>query len=57
MSIATLEAAIIEARNESIACAIVGDNAGALDAHNEAARLAQLRDEARHAELPIHSEK
>ena len=48
MSIATLEAAIIEARNESLACAIVGDSIGALDAHNEAARLAQLRDEAMH---------
>ena len=57
MSIAELDAVIVELRNESIAAAIVGDSIGALDAHNEAARLEAQRDEARHAELPIHSDK
>jgi hypothetical protein len=51
MTIADIEHAIIEARNESLACAIVGDSIGALDAHNEATRLEQQRAEAMHAEL------
>jgi hypothetical protein len=56
MTLSEIERAIAEARTESLACAIVGDNAGALDAHNLAAELAQQRDAARHMEIVV-SEK
>ena len=56
MNLAEIEHAIAEARTESLACAIVGDNAGALDAHNEVLRLQRIRDEARHMEI-VFSDK
>ena len=56
MNLAEIEHAITEARTESLACAVVGDNAGALDAHNELLRLQRIRDDARHTEIQI-SEK
>jgi len=56
MTLSEIEHAIAEARNESLACAIVGDSIGALDAHNLAAELAQQRNAARHMEI-VFSEK
>ena len=53
MTLSKLDRAIIEARTESLACAVVGDNAGALDAHNELLRLQRIRDDARHTEIQI----
>jgi hypothetical protein len=56
MTLAELDAVIVELRNESIAAAICGDSIGALDAHNEAARLEAQRNAARHMEIVV-SEK
>ncbi len=53
MTIVELENRIRELRNEAIVAAVSGDNAGALDAHNLAAELAQQRDAARHTEIVV----
>ena len=57
MNLAQLDREIAELRAEAITLAILGDSVGAQFAHNRAAELQQLRAEARHAELPIHSDK
>lgn len=56
MSIAEIERAIAEARNEALTLAIIGDQVGAQLAHNLAAELAQQRDAGRHMEIQL-SEK
>ncbi len=51
MSIAEIEHAIAESRNEALTLAIIGDQVGAQLAHNRASELEQLRDAARHLDF------